>query len=298
MTFADLRLLIDKSVNAWIDDYAPSMGAAIAYYTLFSIAPLLILLIAVAGYVFGEDAAQGEIVFQLQGRIGYERAEVVQSLINTCDELIIGGGMANTFIKARGGQTGASLVEDDLLETARTIIKKAADKGVKLHIPTDAVVADAFAETANTDQCAGDAVPDGWMALDIGPKSIEAFRTAVLRSKTLLWIGSSAGCTAAVAASAARAAKHNGGRASKAGRSFMVRASSKGARFPSPARLAGGAGLHPSVSHHGKRRCPPGRAARARHLLRQPGGALARPERYLLRMKAQLLAVATAAAKR
>lgn len=83
MTFADLRLLIDKSVNAWIDDYAPSMGAAIAYYTLFSIAPLLILLIAVAGYVFGEDAAQGEIVFQLQGRIGYESAEVVQSLIKS-----------------------------------------------------------------------------------------------------------------------------------------------------------------------------------------------------------------------
>ncbi len=83
MTFADVRLLIDKSVNAWIDDYAPSMGAAIAYYTLFSIAPLLILLIAVAGYVFGEDAAQGEIVFQLQGRIGYESAEVVQSLIKS-----------------------------------------------------------------------------------------------------------------------------------------------------------------------------------------------------------------------
>ena len=117
------------------------------------------------------------------------KIEVLENLINTCDELIIGGGMANTFIKARGGQTGASLVEDDLLETARTIIKKAADKGVKLHIPTDAVVADAFAETANTDQCAGDAVPDGWMALDIGPKSIEAFRTAVLRSKTLLWNG-------------------------------------------------------------------------------------------------------------
>ncbi|MBL0045434.1 MAG: phosphoglycerate kinase [Flavobacteriales bacterium] len=117
------------------------------------------------------------------------KIEVLENLIGTCDELIIGGGMANTFIKAQGGQTGASLVEEDLLETARTIIKKAADKGVKLHIPTDAVVADAFAETANTDQCAGDAVPDGWMALDIGPKSIEAFRTAVLRSKTLLWNG-------------------------------------------------------------------------------------------------------------
>jgi membrane protein len=83
MTFADVRLLIDKSVNAWIDDYAPSMGAAIAYYTLFSIAPLLILLIALAGFVFGEDAAQGEIVAQLRGRIGLEGAEVVQSLIQS-----------------------------------------------------------------------------------------------------------------------------------------------------------------------------------------------------------------------
>jgi phosphoglycerate kinase len=81
--------------------------------------------------------------------------------------------MANTFVKAMGGSTGSSLVEEDLLDTARTIIEKAKAKGVKLHIPTDAVVADAFAENANTDQCAADAVPDGWMALDIGPKSIE-----------------------------------------------------------------------------------------------------------------------------
>ena len=117
------------------------------------------------------------------------KIEVLQNLIGKCDELIIGGGMANTFVKAQDGQTGASLVEDDLLETARTIIKEAAEKGVKLHIPTDAVVADAFAENANTDQCAADAVPDGWMALDIGPKSIEACRAAILRSKTLLWNG-------------------------------------------------------------------------------------------------------------
>jgi len=117
------------------------------------------------------------------------KIEVLQNLIGKCDELIIGGGMANTFVKAQGGETGASLVEDDLLETARAVIKEAAAKGVKLHIPTDAVVADAFAENANTDQCAADAVPDGWMALDIGPKSIEAFRAAVLRSKTLLWNG-------------------------------------------------------------------------------------------------------------
>jgi phosphoglycerate kinase len=97
--------------------------------------------------------------------------------------------MANTFVKAMGGQTGASLVEDDLLDTARGIIQEAEAKGVKLHIPTDAVVADAFAETANTDQCAANAVPDGWMALDIGPKSIEACRAAILRSRTLLWNG-------------------------------------------------------------------------------------------------------------
>src|SRR5690606_16422338 len=117
------------------------------------------------------------------------KIEVLQNLIGTCDELIIGGGMANTFVKAMGGQTGASLVEDDLLETARGIVKEAEAKGVKLHIPTDAVIADAFSETANTDQCAADAVPDGWMALDIGPQSIEAFREVILRSRTLLWNG-------------------------------------------------------------------------------------------------------------
>lgn len=114
---------------------------------------------------------------------------VLENLLNSCDELIIGGGMANTFVKAVGGQTGSSLVEDDLLDTARTVIEKAKEKGVKLHIPTDAVVADAFAATANIDQCAADTVPDGWMALDIGPKSIEAFRKAILGSKTILWNG-------------------------------------------------------------------------------------------------------------
>ena len=117
------------------------------------------------------------------------KIEVLENLLDKCDEVIIGGGMANTFVKAQGGSVGASLVEDDLLETARTIVKKAAEKGVKLHIPTDAVIGDAFAETANTDQCAADAVPDGWMALDIGPKSIAAFKEAIMRSKTLLWNG-------------------------------------------------------------------------------------------------------------
>ena len=83
MTLKDIRLLIGKSVNAWVDDYAPSMGAAIAFYTLFSVAPLFILLIAVAGFVFGPAAAEGAIVVELQGRIGFEGAALVQSLIKS-----------------------------------------------------------------------------------------------------------------------------------------------------------------------------------------------------------------------
>lgn len=114
---------------------------------------------------------------------------VLENLLGKCDALIIGGGMANTFVRAMGGQTGASLVEEDLLDTARGIVEQARTKGVKLHLPMDAVVADAFVANANTDQCPADAVPDGWMALDIGPRSIEAFRHAILASRTILWNG-------------------------------------------------------------------------------------------------------------
>ena len=86
MTFNEIRLMIDKSVNAWVDDYASSMGAAIAYYTLFSIAPLLILAIGLAGLVFGPEAAQGQIVAQLQGRIGPDAAQMLEGLIKTAGQ--------------------------------------------------------------------------------------------------------------------------------------------------------------------------------------------------------------------
>ncbi|MBL7939807.1 MAG: phosphoglycerate kinase [Flavobacteriales bacterium] len=117
------------------------------------------------------------------------KIEVLENLISKCDEVVIGGGMAFTFIKAQGGQVGTSLVEDDQLETARTILASAMDKGVQLHLPTDAVVADAFAENANTDVCSANAIPDGWMGLDIGPETSKAFATVVKRSRTLLWNG-------------------------------------------------------------------------------------------------------------
>jgi len=117
------------------------------------------------------------------------KIEVLRNLLGKCDEVIIGGGMAFTFIKVQGGSVGASLVENDHLETAKIILAAAANKGVRLHLPTDAVVADAFANTANTDICAADAIPDGWMGLDIGPATIKDFSQAVKRARTILWNG-------------------------------------------------------------------------------------------------------------
>lgn len=117
------------------------------------------------------------------------KIEVLKNLLDKCDEVIIGGGMAFTFLKAQGGKVGASLVEDDHLETAKAILAAAQDKGVMLHLPTDTVVADAFADTANTDICPANAIPDGWMGLDIGPETIKNFSAAVKRAKTILWNG-------------------------------------------------------------------------------------------------------------
>ncbi len=117
------------------------------------------------------------------------KIEVLRNLLVKCDELIIGGGMAFTFIKVMGGQVGNSLVEDDHAATARVILAAAKDKGVKLHLPVDAVVADAFADNANTDLCPADAIPAGWMGLDIGPASIAQFSEVIKRSRTILWNG-------------------------------------------------------------------------------------------------------------
>src|SRR6187402_1080811 len=86
MTLASLYALCRQAVSAWIDDYAPSMGAALAYYTLFSIAPLLLIVISIAGMVFGREAAQGEIVAQLQGLMGEDGAHAVQGLLESASK--------------------------------------------------------------------------------------------------------------------------------------------------------------------------------------------------------------------
>ncbi|MDX1651706.1 MAG: phosphoglycerate kinase [Brumimicrobium sp.] len=114
---------------------------------------------------------------------------IIDQLLDTVDNIIIGGGMAYTFVKAQGGQTGNSLVEDDYLETARNVLKKAKEKNTQIHIPSDSVIADKFADDANKRSVKIDEIPEGWMGLDIGNESIKRFREVISGSKTILWNG-------------------------------------------------------------------------------------------------------------
>jgi phosphoglycerate kinase len=114
---------------------------------------------------------------------------IITRLLEKVENLIVGGGMAYTFVKAAGGQVGSSLVEDDFLDTAREILEKAKAKGVNLCIPTDTVVADKFDNEANRNTCPIDQIPSGWMGLDIGPESAKAFAEVIEQSKLILWNG-------------------------------------------------------------------------------------------------------------
>lgn len=114
---------------------------------------------------------------------------ILERLLDRVDALLIGGGMAFTFIKAQGAEVGSSLVEDEHLETARQIMKSAQEKGVEIHLPADVVAADRFAPDAKTLVVASNTIPKGWMGLDIGPETIAAYATVVGRAKTLLWNG-------------------------------------------------------------------------------------------------------------
>lgn len=117
------------------------------------------------------------------------KIEIIKTLMSKVDHLIIGGGMTYTFVKAMGGTIGNSLVEDDKLETAREILQKAKENNVKLHLATDALIADDFSNDANTKVCDVNAIPDGWMGLDISEASIESFKKVIEESKTILWNG-------------------------------------------------------------------------------------------------------------
>ncbi len=114
---------------------------------------------------------------------------IIERLLDRVDNLIIGGGMAYTFVKANGGQVGNSLVEDDFLDMAKSIAEQAKAKGVNLLIPTDTIIADAFANDANTQEVSIDAIPDGWMGLDVGRETIAACHEVIVTSKVILWNG-------------------------------------------------------------------------------------------------------------
>jgi phosphoglycerate kinase len=114
---------------------------------------------------------------------------IIENLMEKADNLIIGGGMTYTFIKAMGGNIGSSLCEEDKLDLARDLIQKAEDEGVQLLLPVDNVAADKFDNEAATRITSVDDVPEGWMGLDIGPETIQKFSGVIVASKTILWNG-------------------------------------------------------------------------------------------------------------
>ncbi len=114
---------------------------------------------------------------------------IIENLLQRATDIIIGGGMAYTFMKAQGGHIGKSLCEDDRLEMALELLKTAEAKGVSIHLPSDSIIADNFSADANTSTAPSNAIPDGWMGLDIGPNAEEQFANVIKRSKTILWNG-------------------------------------------------------------------------------------------------------------
>jgi phosphoglycerate kinase len=118
-----------------------------------------------------------------------DKIQVIENLLDKVDNLIIGGGMTYTFIKARGGEIGNSLCEEDKLDVATELVKKAEAKGVKLILPVDQVLADKFDNDASTKSTDIDSGLAGFMGLDIGPKSVEELSEIIMNSKTILWNG-------------------------------------------------------------------------------------------------------------
>jgi len=150
------------------------------------------------GYVMGNELSsinkvlkEGEKPFTaiLGGAKVSGKIEIINNLLDKVDNLIIGGGMMFTFIKANGGKVGNSLVEEDLIDTAKAAMKKAEQRGVNLYIPQDTVAADKFDNEANQKCYPSNEIPDGWMGLDIGVEASETFRKVIENSATILWNG-------------------------------------------------------------------------------------------------------------
>ena len=118
-----------------------------------------------------------------------DKIQLLKNLIPVMDNILVGGGMAYTFLKSQGGSIGNSLCEDDYLDMARDILAEAKKENTKIYLPEDSVIADNFAADANTKVVASDNIPDGWMGLDIGSKAIKVYSDVIKLSKTVLWNG-------------------------------------------------------------------------------------------------------------
>ena len=114
---------------------------------------------------------------------------IIENLLERATDIIIGGGMAYTFMKANGGNIGNSLCENDRLDTAKELLQKADAKGVCIHLPSDSIIADKFDANANDSTSPSNNIPDGWMGLDIGENAIDQFTNVIHKSKTILWNG-------------------------------------------------------------------------------------------------------------
>jgi len=117
------------------------------------------------------------------------KIDVIKNIIDKVDNIIIGGGMAYTFIKVKGGEIGDSIVENDKLDIAQDILNLAKSKNTRIHLPIDVIAADAFSADANTQVCDIYNIPDGWQGLDAGPKTNVGFSFVIAESKTILWNG-------------------------------------------------------------------------------------------------------------
>ena len=153
---------------------------------------------AVAGYLIGKELGiMGEaldnpvrpFVAILGGAKVADKIGVIKNLLTKCDSLIIGGGMAYTFFKAKGYEIGNSLLDAESIDLAKDLMKEAEERGVNLLLPVDTVVAKEFAADAEHKTVASNEIPEGWQGLDIGEKTIELFRKTILEAKTVVWNG-------------------------------------------------------------------------------------------------------------
>jgi len=135
-----------------------------------------------------ENAASPFVAIMGGAKIS-DKILIIEKLLDKVNHLIIGGGMSYTFYKALGGNVGKSLVEEDKLDLAKELIRKAKSKNVELHLPIDSIIADKFDANANTETSMNTNIKEGWMGLDIGPQAITVFSKVVESSKTILWNG-------------------------------------------------------------------------------------------------------------